>query len=375
MRGKGAADIFAPVPVGPFTLPNRIVMAPMTRSRATADGLPSPHAATYYAQRASAGLIVSEAAYVAPEGVGSPGTPGICTEEQAAGWRPVTQAVHLRGGRIFLQLWHVGRISHPCMQPGGGLPVAPSAVAAQGHVFTSHGMQPLVTPRALETAEVNALVNRFAHAARMARAAGFDGIDLHAANGYLIDQFLRSDSNHRLDRYGGSVANRARLLTEIVEAVSAVWGPDRVGVRVSPLQEHNSMRDRAPGSLFGHVAEVLARIGIAYLHVVEPCLGHPMASEEGQQMLRLLRSSFPGPMVVDGGLDLGSAQAALAGTGADLVAFASPFIANPDLVERLAGGLPLATPDRRLFYEGGDHGYIDYPAFRTAPVDALGAPE
>lgn len=362
MHTNGDSRLFTPTRIGRYTVPNRIVMAPMTRSRADASGVPSPIAATYYAQRSSAGLIISEAAHVAPEGVGYPGTPGIHSEAQAAGWRRVTQAVHAKGGRIFLQLWHVGRVSHPCMQPGEARPVAPSALPALGQIYTAAGMQTLVTPRALETAEVPRVVNQFAHAARMAREAGFDGVDIHAANGYLIDQFLRDGSNHRSDRYGGSIPNRARFLLEVTEAIVAEWGSDSVGVRLSPLNPYNSMGDSTPHETFPYVAEALSRLGLGYLHVAEHGPDHPLATPADCHMLRALRSVFLGSLVVDGGRDRVSAEGALTAASADFVALATPFISNPDLVQRMARGLPLTLADPATFYGGGARGYTDYPA-------------
>ena len=369
MGRHGSTRLFSPVRLGALLLPNRVVMAPMTRSRASAEGVPGPLAATYYAQRASAGLIVSEAAHVAPRGIGYPGTPGIHTERQAAGWRGVTEAVHEHGGRIFLQLWHVGRISHPCMQPNGELPVAPSAIAARGQIFTICGMQPFVTPRPLETAEIGRLVEQFARAAQMAKAAGFDGVDIHAANGYLIDQFLRDGSNIRNDRYGGSIENRARLLLEIVEAVIGEWGGDRVGVRLSPLSPYNSMSDTDPLATSAHVAASLRRLRVGYLHVAEPGPGHPLATPMGCRLLQAVRGAFPGMFVVDGGRDRPSAEAAIAAANADLVALATPFISNPDLLDRLLRGLPLNAPDPETFYTGGEHGYTDYPIYAPLARD------
>ena len=252
------SDLFAPFQLGPLLLPNRVVMAPMTRNRAGAGNVPTALNADYYGQRAAAGLIVTEATQVSPEGVGYPGTPGIHTDAQVEGWRRVTDAVHRAGGRIFLQLWHVGRISHPSLQPGGALPVAPSAIAAEGQVFTHSGLQPFVVPRPLETREIAGVVAQFEAGARHALAAGFDGVELHAANGYLIDQFLRDGTNRRTDRYGGSLENRTRFLREVVEAVAAVWDPERVGVRLSPWSDFNSMHDSDPPAIFGYVARALA---------------------------------------------------------------------------------------------------------------------
>jgi len=355
--------LFSPARLGRHILRNRVVMAPMTRGRAGVGRVPSPLAVTYYAQRASAGLLITEGAHVALEGVGYPGTPGIHTEEQAAAWRAVTRAVHAAGGRMYIQLWHVGRVSHTSMQPSGGPPVAPSAIALDGRIYTETGLRPITAPRALDRAEIQAVVGQFARSARLAHDAGFDGVDIHAANGYLIDQFLRDGSNRRTDEYGGSIPNRARFLLEIFEAVSAIWGSQQVGVRLSPVHPYNGMHDSNPLPLFCHVAESLGKLGAGYLHVVEPGPGHPDATPEGHQLIRALRAVFPGRLIVDGGHDRVSAEAALAELGADFVALATPFIANPDLIERLARRLPLAVPDRALYYEGGERGYIDYPSY------------
>ena len=359
MPRRGGTPLLTSLHLGSHRLPNRIVMAPMTRGRADANGVPSPLAPEYYARRAEAGLIITEATHVSPEGLGYPGTPGIYTDAQAAAWRDVTHAVHARGGRIFLQLWHVGRVSHPCMQPGGGLPLAPSAIAPDGQLFTLHGRQPFVVPRALAVGEIGEIVEQFGRAARYGREAGFDGIDIHAANGYLIDQFLRDGSNRRTDRFGGTIANRLRFLLEILDAVTPYWGPERVGVRISPLQTYNGMEDSDPFALFVEVASNLSRRGVGYLHVVEPGEGHPRATPRGQDLLRRLRLAFERRMIVDGGCDGASATAAMLGARADLVALATPFIANPDLVSRIRLGLPLAVPDPRVYYEGGERGYVE----------------
>ncbi len=359
----GHGSLFMPVQVGALTAPNRLVMAPMTRSRAGTGGVPTPLTATYYAQRATAGLIVTEAAHVSRDGIGYPWTPGIHTDDQVAGWSAVTNAVHAAGGRIFLQIWHVGRVSHPSIQPEQRLPIAPSAIAAEGHLFTLQGRQPFVAPRALELSEIGRVVGDFARSAQLAHDAGFDGVDLHAANGYLIDQFLRDGSNRRTDRYGGSVANRARFLMEVTEAVARVWGTDRVGVRLSPRNAYNSMTDSDPMATFSYAAAELHRMGIAYLHVIEHGPGHPMATPEGCALLEALRTEFAGCFIVDGGRDRHSAESALAGCRADLVALATPFISNPDLVDRLARGLPLTFADPSTFYAGGARGYVDYQAY------------
>ncbi|HEX7240422.1 MAG TPA: alkene reductase [Longimicrobiaceae bacterium] len=348
-------DLFTPVRLARHTLPNRTVMAPMTRNRAGEGEVPGASTATYYAQRASAGLIVTEGSQVSPRGVGYANTPGIHTEAQVEGWRRVTDAVHAAGGRIFLQLWHVGRVSHPLVQADGGLPVAPSAVAPSGEIFTPSGPRPFVTPRALETDEVEGVVEEFAAGARNALRAGFDGVELHGANGYLIDQFLRDGSNRRTDRYGGSVENRARFLLKVAAAAAEVWGGDRVGVRFSPVSAYNDMADSDPAGTFGYAAQALNRFGLAYLHVVEP-VGTPGEA----RVSPVIRAAFRGPLVLNGGFDRAAADAAIRGGAAELVSFGVPFLANPDLPERLAAGAPLNDPDRATFY-GGDRGYVDYP--------------
>jgi N-ethylmaleimide reductase len=353
--------ILTSVQLGPYTLPNRMVMAPMTRNRAGESLAPTTAVATYYSQRASAGLIITEGSQVSPQGVGYPNTPGIHSDAQVEGWKKVTSAVHERGGRIFLQLWHVGRISHPSLQPEGALPVAPSALAAEGTVFTYSGPQPFVTPRALELAEIPGVVEQFAHGARQALAAGFDGVELHGANGYLIDQFLRDGTNHRTDAYGGPVENRVRFLVEVVEAVAGVWGADRVGVRFSPTGTFNSMSDSDPVATFGHAAQALDRFGLAYLHVVEPFSGR-FAVPGAPAVAPAIRERFHGALILNGGFDLAAADAAIASGQADLISFGQLFLANPDLPERFAEGAPLNTTDSTTFYTGGEKGYIDYPA-------------
>jgi N-ethylmaleimide reductase len=359
--------LFAPVAVAGFTLPHRVVMAPMTRKRADAAGAPHALNAAYYAQRADAALIVSEATVIAPQGHGYPGTPGIYTPAQIAGWRRVTEVVHAQGGRIVLQLWHVGRISHPTLQPDRALPVAPSAIAPPGLAETPTGLQPFVTPRALDGAEIPTIVAQFRAAAEAARVAGCDGVELHAGNGYLLDQFLRDGSNHRGDAYGGPVANRARLLLEIVEAVSDIWGPERVGVRISPINPFGGMRDSDPAATFGYVARALSARHIGWLHVAESRTRRPIFSWS------LLRRRFDGPYIANGGFDLYRAEAALARGRADLIAFARPYIANPDLVERLRLGAALRRPDPATFYGGGAAGYTDYAPLTEAERRTLPA--
>jgi N-ethylmaleimide reductase len=354
-------DLFSPVRIGALDLANRIVMAPMTRNRAGPGEVPTALMATYYAQRASAGLIVTEGTQITPQGQGYPGTPGIHSDAQVDAWRRVVEAVHARGGTIFSQLWHVGRISHPLLQPDGALPVAPSALTPAGKLWTLQGMQPYVAPRALATEEIAGIVTDYRTAAANARAAGFDGVELHAANGYLIDQFLRSSTNRRTDRYGGSVANRARLLLEATEALAAEFGASRIGVRLSPTNPFNDIADAHPAATFGFAAEALDRMGLAYLHVVEPGEADPVAQGERPDG-RFFRARWRGPLILNKGYDAARAQAAVAAGIADLVSFATLFLANPDLPERLRRGGPFNPPDRPTFYGGSERGYTDYPA-------------
>ena len=353
-------DLFTPIQLGPYRLPNRVVMAPLTRNRAGPGNVPGPLNAEYYAQRACAGLIVSEASQVTPEGQGYPATPGVHSAEQVAGWRLVTDAVHSRGGRIFLQLWHVGRISHPSLQPGGALPVAPSAVRPAGEAITLEGLKPFVTPRALALEEIPGVVQAYRAGAANAREAGFDGVEVHAANGYLLDQFLRDGTNRRTDRYGGSLENRARLMMEVVEAVCGVWGADRVGARLSPLQPFNDMRDSDPRATFTYAVHALNAFGLAYLHITEMGTEAPGAAGPAFD-LHELRRAWQGRYMTNGGYDRDRANAALAAGDADLVAFGVPFLANPDLPERFRRGAPLNPPNPDTFYGGGAEGYTDYP--------------
>lgn len=364
-------DLFTPVRLGPYVLRNRIVMAPLTRNRAGPDNVPQAINALYYTQRASAGLIISEATQVSPTGVGYPNTPGIHTAAQVEGWKNITSAVHTRDGRMFLQLWHVGRISHPSLQPDGALPVAPSAIQPAGEAYTYEGLKPFVTPRALALDEIPGVVEQYQTGARYALEAGFDGVEIHAANGYLIDQFLRDGTNHRNDRYGGSVENRARFLLEVAEAVCAVWGANRVGVRLSPVGTFNDMSDSDPQATFNYAAEQLRRYGLAYLHVVE---GDELVAETpGAANTRFdferLRRSYGGAYMANCGYTLVSANTALRAGRADLIAFGRLFISNPDLPERFAAGAPLIEADHATFYGGDAHGYTDYPTLGT---DATG---
>ena len=345
--------LFEPFELGPITLGNRLVMAPLTRNRAGAGDVPHALNAEYYAQRADAGLIITEGSQISPEGKGYPGTPGIYSPEQVAGWRLVTDAVHRKGGRIFLQLWHVGRISHPSLQPDGQLPVAPSALKPAGNAMTAQGFVPFVEPRALALDEIPGIIATYRQAAINAKEAGFDGVEVHGANGYLLDQFLRDGTNKREDAYGGSVENRARLLLEVVGVVSTVFGAARVGVRLSPINPFNDIQDSDPQATFDYVATQLGSRGLAYLHVFQ-------AGTEPFDWQRL-RKAFGGTFVVNGGYDRAKAEAALEIGAASLVALGVPFLANPDLVERLKRNAPLNAPDPATFYVGGPKGYTDYP--------------
>ncbi len=353
-------DIFSPFTLGPLELLNRVVMAPMTRNRAGRGNVPGPLNATYYAQRASAGLIISEATQISPQGVGYPGTPGIHSAEQVAGWKAVTDAVHAAGGRMVLQLWHVGRISHPSLQPDGALPVAPSAIAPTGQAMTLEGMKPFVTPRALDTSEIADIVDDYRRAAHNARNAGFDGVELHGANGYLIDQFLRDGSNRRTDRYGGTPLNRTRFLIEVVEAIVGEWGAGRVGVRLSPTNPFNDMTDSNPAATFATAVGELNRFGLSYLHVVEPAASDPVANGEAPD-IRFFRKLWRGALMANKGYDLARANAVIHHGWADLVSFAVLFLANPDLPIRFRRGGPFNQPDRKTFYGGSAAGYTDYP--------------
>jgi len=366
-RPKTTPNLFTPIAVGPLRLPNRIVMAPLTRSRAGAGNVPTALNALYYAQRASAGLIIAEATQICPEGQGYISTPGIHSAEQIQGWKCMTGAVHVSGGRIVLQLWHVGRISHPSFQPGGALPVAPSAIKPNGQAFTAKGFEPIPTPRALETAEIAGIVAQYAQAARNALAAGFDGVEVHAANGYLIDQFLRDGTNKRTDRYGGSIENRTRFLLEVVDAVTAAAGAERTGLRISPQNGQNDIADSDPQSLFDHVAAALSGRGLAYLHVIEGDTGGaPVPPFDYLAIKRL----FGGIVIANNGFDKERANEAIGKARADLVAFGKPFIGNPDLVTRLYLDAPLSPLHRETLYGGAEQGYTDYPALRAVAPHA-----
>ena len=361
------SDLFQPAAIGSLQLANRIVMAPLTRSRAGAGDVPTPLMVTYYAQRASAGLIISEALQISPQGKGYIQTPGIYSAEQVAGWKQVTDAVHAKGGKIVIQLWHVGRISHPALQQGGALPVAPSAVTPTGWVFTGKGKEDMVAPRALELAELPGIVADYQRAAQNAKAAGFDGVEIHSANGYLLDQFLRDKTNLRTDNYGGSVENRARLLLEVTDAILQVWEKERVGVRLSPISAVNDIDDSNPEPVFTYAVEQLAKRDIGFLHLVEGTTGGPR--EPGRPTdfdLGKLRRLFPNTYIANNGYTREMAIAARAENRADLIAFGRPFIANPDLVERLRRNAPLNELEVKTLYGGDERGYTDYPSLEQA---------
>jgi N-ethylmaleimide reductase len=351
--------LFTPISIGNLILNNRIIMAPLTRNRAAEGDVPQAINVEYYRQRASAGLIISEGSQISPQGLGYPKTPGIYSDAQIAGWLMVTQAVHQAGGKIFLQLWHVGRISHTSMQPDGALSVAPSAIKPKGQIFTYTGLRDFETPRPLTLEEIPGIIADYAKAAENAKHAGFDGVEIHSANGYLLDQFLRNGSNHRRDNYGGSIENRMRLLLEVTQQVINIWGQNRVGVRLSPENSFNDMQDSDSQQLFNTVAEKLADFPLAYLHVLE---GDMMTGERRLDYAEL-RQHFQGYYMANNGYDLSSGNNAIARGQADMVAYGKWFIANPDLPHRFANNLPLNEPDVATFYGGNEKGYTDYPTF------------
>lgn len=356
--------LFQPLKFGALEARHRIFMAPLTRNRASPEGIPSPLAAQYYGQRAHAGLIITEATQITPEGKGYINTPGIHSAEQVAAWKPVVEAVHAHGGLIAMQLWHVGRISHTSLQPHGQSPVAPSAVRAQAKTFTPAGFEDVSEPRALEHGEIARVVADYAAAAGNAKAAGFDAVEVHAANGYLIDQFLQSNSNQRTDAYGGAAQNRVRFLKEVVAAVCDVWGAGRVGVRLSPVGIFGDMNDANRAETFATAYEALNAFGLAYLHVVERFAGS--GDEAGEQLLQRLRPLWKGVYIGNGDYSAEQARQAIKSGRADAIAFGRAYIANPDLAARIRKGAPWNEPDQSTFY-GGDHrGYTDYPSLEEA---------
>ncbi len=365
--------LFNPLTLGDVTLAHRVVMAPLTRLRSRQPGdVPQPLNATYYGQRATqGGLIITEATDIVEQSRGYPGAPGIYSAEQIAGWRAVTDAVHAKGGLIFVQIWHCGRVSHSSMQPGGTLPVAPSAIAATGtHMDRTGKPTPFEIPRALTLEEIPPIVEAFAQATRNAQAAGFDGVEIHSANGYLLDQFLQDGSNLRTDLYGGSIENRARLLLEVVDAVVEAWAPGRVGVRLSPWGAFNGMHDSDPAALYTHVAQALGTRGLAYLHVVEPRADQSSdvnaIKADAPDAGDLVKRAFGGTVISAGGYVADTARTAITEHRADAIAFGRLFIANPDLPERLRTGAALNRYDRSTFYGGTEKGYTDYPALKAA---------
>lgn len=352
-------DLFSPITIGNYSLQNRIFMAPMTRCRSVKDNVPNALMVRYYAQRASAGLIITEATQISTKGIGYTYTPGIHTPEQVEGWRQVTKAVHERGGRIFLQLWHVGRISHPSFH-NGELPVAPSAIKPAGNVYTYEGMQEFVTPHALTIDEIKSTVQDYVTGAKNAMEAGFDGVEIHGANGYLIDQFLRDGTNHREDLYGGSVENRARFLFEIVQEVTSAIGSEKTGVRLSPSGTFNDMKDSDPKLHFSHICEKLNGFDLAYLHIIDALEGD---IRHGANVVELgvLREAYKGVLIANGGYSLERGNVAIQNSKADAIAFAALFLANPDLPERFRTNAGLNVPDSSTFYTQDEKGYVDYP--------------
>ena len=350
-------NLFEPIRIGAWELPNRILMAPLTRARAGGRRIPNVMMAEYYSQRASAGLIISEATSVTPMGVGYADTPGIWSAEQVQGWKVITDAVHKAGGRMLLQLWHVGRLSDP-MFLDGALPVGPSAIAPAGHVSLVRPLKPFVTPRALDLAEIPAIIEAYRKGAENAQLAGFDGVEIHGANGYLLDQFLQDKSNHRQDAYGGPIENRARLMLEVADAVISVWGRDHVGMHLAPRGDVHGMGDSNPLATFGYVAGELGKRGIAFLCIRES-LGENRIGPK-------LKVAFGGRYIANEKFTYETATQVLEAGEADAVAFGVPFLANPDLPERFHRNIPLNVPDPSTFYAPGPKGYIDYPFIRLA---------
>jgi len=359
-------DLFSPLTLGDMKLANRMVMAPLTRNRANQDNAPHDLNVTYYQQRATAGLIITEATQISAEGVGSPGTPGIYSDAQVAGWQKVIDAVHAEGGKIFVQLWFCGRISHPDLLPDKQTPVAPSAIKPEGEAITFEGMKPFVTPRALGADDIIDIVAQYKHAAEMAKQAGFDGVEIHAANGYLIDQFLRDGSNQRTDQYGGSVENRMRLLNEVLEAVLSVWPSNRVGIRFSPENSFNSMSDSDPFAHFQYFVTELNTRDLAYIHMLEG----DMMTKTVKIDYRALRDSYSGLYMANNGYDKARAEKSIGNGDSDVIAFGVPFLANPDLVLRYQQNLAQNDANPDTFYGGAEEGYTDYPFFNAAAKSA-----
>lgn len=354
------ASLFDAVSVGNLELSNRIVMAPMTRGRAGETRTANRLMAEYYAQRASAGLIITEGAAISEQGYGWGGSPGIYTDAHVDGWKEVTEAVHRSNGRIFLQLWHTGRVSHPDFQ-AGATPIGPSAVAANGNAYTPLGKKPYVTPQAMSQQDIDTAVAQYARSAALAKEAGFDGVEIHGANGYLIDQFIRDSANHRTDGYGGSVSHRLRFLLEVTEAVVGAWSPNRVGVRLSPTNPFNDMSDSNPAATFTAAATELRRFGLAYLHVLDE---NSADRQPGRPALQM-RSLFDGPYMLNQNYDFRSGTDAIKAGHADLISYGRSYISNPDLVERFRNGIPLSPHPTEFIYQGGAEGYTDYPTAKS----------
>ena len=352
--------LFESYQLGPTKLANRAVMAPLTRNRALDGMVPNPLAVEYYGQRASAGLLITEASQVSQQGQGYQDTPGIYSKDQVTGWRKVTDRVHERGGKIFLQLWHVGRISHTDLQANGVAPVGPSAIQAKGKTFVGGKFVDVSAPRALELSEIPGIIDAFKTGAANAIAAGFDGVEVHGANGYLLDQFAKDGANKRTDAYGGSIQNRAKLMLEVAKAVAGEAGPDRTGIRLSPVTPANDISDSNPQPLFDYITDQLSALKLVYIHVIEGATGGPR--DIAPFDYASLRNRFKGTYIANNGYDFALAKKVLEENKADLIAFGKPFISNPDLVERLKTGAPLNDADRNTFYGGGAKGYTDYPA-------------
>jgi N-ethylmaleimide reductase len=360
-QNKGTIMLFSPFQMHDLLLKNRIVMAPLTRCRAGVNDCPTALTTLYYQQRASAGLIISEATQISPQGKGYAHTPGIYSQDQIKAWKKVTNAVHKAGGLIFSQLWHVGRISHPFLQPNQQLPVAPSAICPSGKAFTEQGFFDFVTPRALETHEIAGIIEQYRHAAMCAKKAGFDGIEIHAANGYLLDQFLRSGTNHRNDIYGGTIANRIRLITEVIDAVLQVWPKERIGIRLSPISKIHDMTDENPENTYSHLIEILNQKKIAYIHIVEGSTDAKERPLQNDFNFFELKKKFKGIYIANNLYSKALAIDALNTQHADLISFGKPFIANATLVNKFKHDLPLRTAPRETWYGGNEQGYTDWP--------------
>ncbi|MBX3539012.1 MAG: alkene reductase [Chelatococcus sp.] len=363
-KSADASILFSPFRLGAIDVANRLVMAPLTRNRAISGDIPSDLAIDYYRQRAGAGLIISEGTQISPQGQGYMATPGIYSEAQIAGWRKITDAVHDLGGKIIAQVWHVGRVSSTELQPGGGAPVAPSAIPAHTKTYLSGGFAEVSAPRALALEEIQGIVDDYAAATRNAREAGFDGIELHGANGYLIDQFLKDGTNHRTDRYGGSIENRVRFAVEVATAAVKAWDKGRVGIRLSPVSPANDISDSNPQPLFNHLVAELDKLELAFIHVIEGATGGPR--DIAVFDFQALRKAFRGAYIANNGYTRDLAIAALTSGNADLIAFGRAFISNPDLPERLRRDASLAEVKRETLYGGGAEGYTDYPSLADA---------